>query len=79
MRDSNDIDLACINTVRTLGGRVSDLRLLLRGNGLVLQGRARSYYAKQLAQEAVMKATKLPVVANEIEVLSPTAVEGNES
>jgi hypothetical protein len=79
MRDSNDLNMACINTVRTLGGRVSDLRLLLRDNGLVLQGRAQSYYVKQLAQEMVMKATKLPVLANEIEVLSPTAVEGNES
>jgi hypothetical protein len=74
MRYSDSIDSACIYMVRTLGGRVSDLRLLLRDNGVVLQG----YYAKQLAQEAVMKATKLPLLANEIEVLSATAVEGNE-
>ena len=52
-----------------LAGRVSDLRLLLRDNGLVLQGRARSYYAKQLAQHAVLNATELPLLANDIEVL----------
>ncbi len=52
-----------------LAGRVSDLRLLLTDNGLVLQGRAHSYYAKQLAQQAVMKATELPLLANDIEVL----------
>ena len=51
-----------------LNGRVSDLRLLLRGHGLVLQGRARTYYAKQIAQHAVMDATELPILANEIEV-----------
>jgi hypothetical protein len=79
MRYGDGIDSACLNMVRTLRGRVSGLRLLLRDNGVVLQGRAASYYAKQLAQEAVMKATNLPLLANEIEVLSPTAVEGNES
>jgi hypothetical protein len=62
-----------------LGGRVRDFRLLLRDNGLVLQGRAPTYYAKQLAQEMVMKVTELLVLANEIEVLSPTTGEGNES
>jgi len=51
-----------------LSGRVRDLRLLVRGNGLVLQGRTRTYYAKQLAQHAVMEATGLPILANEIEV-----------
>ncbi len=51
-----------------LNGRVRELRLVVRGNGLVLQGRARTYYAKQLAQHAVMEATTLPIRANEIEV-----------
>jgi len=35
-----------------------------------LRGRAKTYYAKQLAQHAVMEATDLPVLANEIEVCS---------
>jgi hypothetical protein len=51
-----------------LNGRACNVRLALRDNGLVLRGCARSYYAKQLAQEAVMKTTVLPILANEIEV-----------
>ena len=51
-----------------LNGRVRDLRLLVRGQGLVLQGCAATYYAKQLAQHAVMEATGRPILANEIEV-----------
>ena len=51
-----------------LGGRVQDLRLAVRGGGLVLTGQARTYHAKQLAQYAVMEATALPILANEIDV-----------
>ena len=51
-----------------LMGRVRDLRLLWRGGGLVLQGDAPTYYAKQLAQHAVLEATALPLLANEIQV-----------
>lgn len=51
-----------------LVGRVQELRLVVRDEGLVLRGHAHSYYAKQLAQHAVMEATNLPVRANEIEV-----------
>jgi hypothetical protein len=49
-------------------GRVRDLRLLVRGQGLVLQGHAHTYYAKQLAQQVVLEATALPILANEIQV-----------
>lgn len=51
-----------------LSGRLREFRLELRDCGLVLQGRARTYYAKQLAQHAVMTATDLPILQNEIEV-----------
>jgi len=51
-----------------LMGRIRDLTLLLRRDGLVIRGFARTYYAKQLAQHAVMRAIDLPIVANEIEV-----------
>jgi hypothetical protein len=51
-----------------LNGRVVDFRLLVRDQGLILQGHAHTYYAKQLAQQAVMEATGLPILANEIEV-----------
>jgi len=44
-----------------LTGLVRDLRLVLRDQGLVLRGYADSYYAKQLAQHAVMAATSLPI------------------
>jgi hypothetical protein len=51
-----------------LNGRVRHFRLVVRGCGLVLTGHARTYYAKQLAQHAVMEATALPILANEIQV-----------
>jgi len=52
-----------------LGGRIIDLQLVPRGKGLVLRGRSYTYYAKQLAQHAVMEATETPLVANEIQVV----------
>ena len=48
--------------------RIRDFNLELRDGGLVLRGQTSTYYAKQLAQHAVMKATDLPIMANEIEV-----------
>jgi hypothetical protein len=51
-----------------LTGRVRDFQLVLRGQGLVLRGHAHTYFAKQLAQQAVMEATNLPIRDNEIEV-----------
>ncbi len=52
-----------------LAGKVLDLRLLLRDDGLVLQGHSHSYHAKQLAQHFVVEATYLPLVADDIKVL----------
>ena len=51
-----------------LTGLVGDFQLLLRDGGFVLRGRVHTYYAKQLAQHAVMEATSLPIRANELEV-----------
>jgi hypothetical protein len=51
-----------------LSGRVRNMELLLSEGGLVLRGRARTYYAKQLAQHAVMEVSDFPILANEIEV-----------
>jgi hypothetical protein len=51
-----------------LGGRVGDLCVLVCQEGVILRGRARSYHAKQLAQEAIMHALGLLIVANHIEV-----------
>jgi hypothetical protein len=51
-----------------LSGRIRNLRLLRHGDGVVLRGFARTFYAKQLAQHAVMTESELPILANEIEV-----------
>jgi hypothetical protein len=51
-----------------LGNRISSLRVLIRDGGLVLSGQTRTYYAKQLAQHALMAATSCPLGSNEIEV-----------
>jgi hypothetical protein len=51
-----------------LNGRVRNFRLVVRVGGLILTGQARTYYAKQLAQHAVMEATAIPILANQIEV-----------
>ncbi len=51
-----------------LRGRAHDIRVLVRDDGVMLQGSSRTQYVKQLAQEAVMEATDLPILANEIQV-----------
>jgi hypothetical protein len=51
-----------------LGGQVRDFGLVVTDKGLILRGHAHTYYAKQLAQHVVMEATRLPILANEIEV-----------
>jgi hypothetical protein len=51
-----------------LNGRVRDLRLHAVENGLVIRGRAATYYAKQLAQHIVMETTSTPILANETHV-----------
>jgi hypothetical protein len=55
---------------RHLLGRISvrALRVLVKDGGLVLQGRASTYYAKQLAQHAAAAVSGLPVRSNDIEV-----------
>jgi hypothetical protein len=72
-------DLLAASVQRKLAGRVSDLRLMRTKQGLVLKGLAHSYYAKQLAQQAVMTATGLSLLANDIEVLPPALTRGNQS
>jgi hypothetical protein len=51
-----------------LTGLLRDFQLVLRDNGLVLRGHVHTYYTKQLAQHAVMEASNLPILANEMEV-----------
>ena len=54
---------------RRLAGRIRDLRLRVHQGGVILQGRANTYHAKQLAQHAVMELSDLPILANDIDVL----------
>jgi hypothetical protein len=54
--------------LRRLGGRIRDLRVLVRHNGVILQGRSSTYHAKQIAQHVAMELTGLPILANDIEV-----------
>jgi hypothetical protein len=72
MSDQNDGECTfCMERVSDrLGGRVREIRLQIREGGIVLQGVALSYHAKQLALQAVMEATDLPICANEIRVHS---------
>jgi hypothetical protein len=51
-----------------LCSQVLNLELSVRDGGLMLRGRARTYHAKQLAQHAAMKGTRLRILANDIEV-----------
>lgn len=60
---------------RRLDRRVPELRLFVTDDGLILMGRAYSWYAKQLAQQAASEITGLPVVRNAIEVSPPRLME----
>jgi hypothetical protein len=51
-----------------LGRQVQGFSVVFQNGGLALCGWARTYYAKQLAQELVMAATELPILANDIAV-----------
>jgi hypothetical protein len=51
-----------------LGGQVRDFHIVATGSGIILRGHTHTYYAKQLAQHAVIEKSTLPIVANEIEV-----------
>jgi hypothetical protein len=67
-RRAAEIDQLAASTAEKLRGRLSGFRLELHAGGVVLCGTAHSFYAKQLAQHAVMNGTDLPIVRNEIEV-----------
>jgi hypothetical protein len=67
-RDHAELEKLEAQVQTRLIGRVSDLRLEVQENGLVIRGRSGTFYAKQLAQHAVMAATPTPIAANEIEV-----------
>jgi osmotically-inducible protein OsmY len=51
-----------------LGRQVRHFQVLAEGDGLVLQGQASTYYAKQVAQEVTRQVSGMAVLANRIEV-----------
>jgi hypothetical protein len=53
---------------RDLSLRVHNFRLRACDDGLVLEGRTKTYHGKQLVQHAVMDATDFPILANKIVV-----------
>jgi hypothetical protein len=53
-----------------LCGRVRNLRVLFRAEGIVLHGAAANYYGKQMAQHFAKELLGLQILANEIEVRS---------
>ena len=64
----DDVHQLETNVKQHLHGRLRDFRLVVQDNGVILHGRTTTYYAKQLAQEAVREATRLPILANVIAV-----------
>ena len=53
---------------RRHGGWVRDFHVVVQDQGMVLRGRTRTYYAKQLVQHTAMTVGGLPLLANRIEV-----------
>jgi hypothetical protein len=54
---------------RAANGRIRDLQVLCSEDRIILQGRSRTYHAKQLAHQAVLDLTDgYPLLANQIVV-----------
>ena len=62
---ARDIEQAIRHLTR---GGVDDLKICVTEDGVCLRGRCATYYCKQLAQEAAMKAANSTRLSNEIEV-----------
>jgi hypothetical protein len=73
MGTSNDCDVSLVeaHVRRRVWGQVVDLRVEAHDRGVLLRGRAHSYYLKQLAQHAVLELCQVRLAANEIEVTWP--------
>jgi hypothetical protein len=53
---------------REYSRRVHHFHIALQQNGLILEGRTRTYFTKQAIQESVFSATALVILANNISV-----------
>jgi len=71
-RSRSKLDLArriegCIES--RASGRIRDLHVVCSDDAIILQGRSRTYHAKQLAQQAVLDLTDgFPLLTNQIVV-----------
>jgi hypothetical protein len=71
-----ELDSVMAHLTSHLRGRLHDVSVSVHRDGVVIRGKAGSYYVKQLAQHAVMEAVSLPIAANEIEVSPPHGARG---
>ena len=53
---------------RMLGSRIRDFQIIATADGLILNGSSNSWYAKQLAQHAVIEAMRIGISSNQIVV-----------
>jgi hypothetical protein len=54
---------------QALGNRIRRFELVLHRDGWVLRGQTQTYYAKQMVQQLVMRASSHRVAANEVHVI----------
>jgi hypothetical protein len=64
------LDAAARELERRLHGRISGFAVRLEGGRIVLEGRADSHYAKQLAQHALMQAMPSSAILHNAIVVS---------
>lgn len=64
----SDLDQLQAHLQSRLLGKVRCFQIVWKEQGLILRGQSQTYYAKQLAQHAVMESADLPILANEIQV-----------
>jgi len=67
-RVADEVAAAATHLQDYLRGRLRDASVSVHEGGVVISGKASSYYVKQLAQHAVMARVSLPIAANTIEV-----------
>jgi hypothetical protein len=67
-QDASTVEVLKKHLRRRLSTRIRGLAIAVRADGLVLKGQVRSFYEKQLAQQALMEATNTPIAFNQLEV-----------
>ena len=65
---SEDLEQIQQEIRRNLSLRLHNFRIRAVDDGLILEGRTKTYYGKQLVQHAVMDATDFPILSNNIVV-----------